>query len=122
MITPKIPEYIQVSLKFSLPLKIYRQPLHCPNLTYIVSLIRKTRLKDLDFFIPSKDTSDKILKTMIFMEKIIDAIQMTKYLRSRLFEHIWRKKCLNYIIRIFTTNFTTTLKTKFLANVRLGET
>ncbi len=73
-ITPNILEYIRFSLKISLLLQIYRQPLDCPNLTYIVSPIRKTGFKDLDFLILSGATISEILKIMIFVDKIDDAI------------------------------------------------
>ena len=73
-ITSNIMEYIQISLKLSLPLQIYRQPLDYPNLTSIVSSIRKTGFKNLDFLISSGDTIGKISKIMIFVDKIDDAI------------------------------------------------
>ena len=80
MVTPNIMEYIWAELKFSLPLQIYRQPFDYLNLTYIVSPIRKTRFKNLDFFISSESAVSKILKTIVFVDKIDDAIQMAKYL------------------------------------------
>ena len=73
-ITPNILEYIRVSLKLSPPLQIYRQPFNYPNLTYIVSPIRKTGFQDLDFLLPSWGAIGKILKTIIFMDKIDDTI------------------------------------------------
>lgn len=41
---------------------------------YIISPIHKTEFKDLDFLIPSGDIIGKIPKTIIFMDKIDDAI------------------------------------------------
>ena len=73
-VTPNILEYIRISLKLFPPLRIYKQPLDRPNLTYIVILIRKNRFKDLDFFIPDGSAIDKIPKTMIFVDKIDNAI------------------------------------------------
>lgn len=115
-------KYIWVLLKISPPLQIYKQLFNCSNLTYIVSPIRKIRFKDLDFFIPSGDVIDEILKIIIFIDKIDNAIQIAKYLQSRFSECIWKKKRSNHIIHIFTANFTTTSRTKFLADLYLDET
>ena len=87
-VTLNILEYIRISLKFSPPSQIYKQPLDCLNLMYIVCPIRKTGFKDLDFFIPNGGIIGKILKTMIFVDKINNAIQMAKHLWSRLSKHI----------------------------------
>ena len=73
-VTLNILEYNRVSLKLSLPLRIYRQPFDCLNLIYIVSLIRKIGFKDLDFLLPSGGTIDEIPKTMIFVDKINNVI------------------------------------------------
>ena len=89
---------------------------------YIISPIRKTGLKNLDFLILSGGAVGKISKTMIFVDKIDNAVQMAKYLRSRLPKRIWREKCPNHIIHIFTANLTTTSKTQFLADLCLGKT
>lgn len=121
-VTSNILEYIRISLKLSLLLQIYRQLFDCPNLMYIVSLLRKIRFKDLDFLISSGGTVGKIPKIIIFMDKINNTIQMAKYLRSRFSEHIWRKKHPNQIIYIFTAKLTTTSRIKFLADLCLGET
>lgn len=87
-VTSNILEYIQISLKLYPPLQIYRQPLNWPNLTYIVSPIRKAGFKDLDFLIQSGGAVGKIPKKMIFVDKIDDVIEMAKHLRSRLPERI----------------------------------
>ena len=59
---------------------------------------------------------------MIFVDKIDDAIQMTKHLYSRLLERIRREGRPNHIIHTFTVNLTTTSRTQFLADLYLGET
>lgn len=82
MVTSNILEYIRVLLKLFPPLRIYRQPFNCLNLMYIVSLIRKASFKNLDFFIPNRGAIGKIPKTMIFIDKIDNAIEMAKHLRS----------------------------------------
>ncbi len=121
-VTSNILEYIRVSLKLSPLLQIYRQLLDRPYLTYIVSPIHRNGFKDLDFLIPSRGAVGKIPKTIIFMNKIDDAIQMIKHLWSRLPEHIRREGRSNHIIRTFTANLTITSKTKFIADLHLGET
>ncbi len=68
MIIPNILEYtIRILEKLFLQLQIYRQPIHCSNLMYIVSLMRTTRFKNLDFLIPSRVAIREILKTIIFL-------------------------------------------------------
>ncbi len=73
-------KYIKVSLKLFLPLQIYKQPLDQPNLTYIISPIRKPGYENLVFLIPSGRAIGKIPKTMIFVDLIDDTIKMAKYL------------------------------------------
>lgn len=92
------------------------------NLTYIISLIHKTGFKDFDFFLPSKNTIDKIPKIMIFIDKIDNTIKITKHLHSKFFERIQKKKYLNHIIYRFMINLTNILRTKFLSNLDLDET
>lgn len=74
-ITPNILDYIRVSLKLSAPLWIHRQPFDRPNLGYIVSPIRKPGFQDLAFLIPTVGSIADISKTMIFVDKIEDAIE-----------------------------------------------
>ena len=88
MVTPNILEYIRVSLKLSPPSRIYRQPLDRSNLTYIVSPIRKSEFKDLDFLVPSGGAIGNISKTMIFVDSIDEAEKMAKHLQSRLPERV----------------------------------
>ncbi len=121
-VTPNILEYIRVSLKLFPPSQIYRQLLDCLNLTYIVSPIRKTGFKDLNFLIPSGGAVGEIPKIMIFVDKIDDAIQMAKHLQSRLSKHIRREERPNHIIRTFATNLTIISRTKFLVDLHSGET
>ena len=54
-----------------------------------------------------------LVKTMIFVDKIDNTIQMAKHLRSKLPKHIQIKIRPNHITYMFTLNFTPTLKTKF---------
>lgn len=79
MVTPNILDYIKVLLKFFLLLEIYRQRLDYPNITYIVSPIRKIGFKNLDFLISSEAAIGKIPNIMIFVNKIDIIILITKY-------------------------------------------
>ena len=88
IITLNIFDYIQVSLKLPLPSRIYRLPLDQPNLRYMVCSIQKSDFQDLAFLIPKDGLISKILKIIVFVNKIEDAITVEKYLRSRLPERI----------------------------------
>ncbi len=66
-----------------------------------MSPIRKGGLKDLDFLIPSGGAVGDISKTMIFVDKINNAIQMGKYLRLRFLKRIWNKEDPEHIIHTF---------------------
>ncbi len=80
---------------------------------YIVSPIRKTGFKNLDFVIPNGSAVGKIPKIMIFVHKIDDIIQMVKHLQSKLPWRIQREERPNHIIRTFTANLTTTSRLSF---------
>lgn len=83
-ITPNVFEYIRISLKLPPPLCIYRQSLDRPNLTYMVSSIKKPGFGDLAFAILNGGAICNILKIIIFVDSIDDAVAMTKYLRLKL--------------------------------------
>lgn len=85
-----------------------------------MSSIHKVSYKKLDFFILSRDAIDKIIKIIIFIDKIDDTIEIVKYLRSQFFERIKNKKYLKDIIYIFLTNFTIILRSRVLANLQLS--
>ncbi len=122
-VTPNILKYIRVLLKLSPPLRIYRQPLDRPNLAYIMSPIRKPGYEDLAFLVPSRGAIGEIPKIMIFVDLIDNAIKMAKYLRSRLLESIRNDgKKADVIIRTFSANLLTTSRTKFLVDLRSGDT
>lgn len=113
MIIPNILEYIWILLKLFLLFWIYKRLLHYPNLTYIKSLICKSKFKDLDFFILSGDTISKILKTMIWVNKIDNIDKITKFSQSRLSKSIWKEKNLEHVIHPYLTNFTIILSLSF---------
>ncbi len=88
-----------------------------------MSPIHKPGYEDLAFLVPSGGAIGEILKTMIFVDLIDDAIKMAKYLRSRLPESIRNdKKKADVIIRTFSANLSITSRTKFLADLRSGDT
>lgn len=49
-----------------------------------MSPIRKSGFKDLDLLIPNRGAISKIAKTIIFINKIDNAIRMAKYLQLKL--------------------------------------
>lgn len=116
IITLNILEYIRILLKLSPLLQIYWQPFDWPNLTYIVSQIRKNNFKDLVFLLSSAGTIKKSLKTMIFVDKIDDIIEMAKYLQSRFSECIWSILRVDNIICTFLANLQITTRTRFLGD------
>ncbi len=115
--------YIRILLKFSLPLRINKQLLNRPNLIYIMSPIRKPGYEDLAFLVPSEGAISKISKIMIFINLIDDTIKVAKYLRLRLPKSIQNDgKKAEVIICTFSTNLSTTLKIKFLADFKSNDT
>ena len=87
-IIPNIFDYIRIFLKLLSPFQIYRLPLDRPNLKYMVSPIQKSGFQDVAFLVPKLDLINKILKTMIFVNKIKDVIEMERYLQFRLPDYI----------------------------------
>ena len=83
-ISPNILDYVRVFLKLPLPSRIYRLPLDRPNLKYMVCPIRKSGFRDLAFLVLKDGPISGIPKTMVFVDKIEDAIELERYLRSRL--------------------------------------
>lgn len=74
IITSNILEYIQVLLKLSLPLQIYKQFLDRPSFTYMVTLSKNLRYENLAFIIRKNSAVANILKTMIFINLINNII------------------------------------------------
>lgn len=108
-------------LRLFLLLQIYKQLFNYLNLIYIISLIRKSRLKNLNFLILSNGFISQKPKIIIFVNIIQKVVKMTKHFCSKLPRCI-KKKHLNYIIAIFITTFTTKSKTLFFIEFCLNET
>lgn len=87
-----------------------------------MSPIRKPGFEDLAFLVPSGGATGEIPKTMIFVDLIDDTINIAKYLRSRLPERIRNDKKAEDIIRTFLASLSTTSRTRFLADLRSGDT
>ena len=84
IITPNILDYIRVFLKLPLPSQIYKLPLDQSNLKYIIYLIQKPGFWDLAFLISKDSPVGLIPKTIVFVNKIEDAIKLERYLQFRL--------------------------------------
>lgn len=77
IIKPNILGYIRELLYFWAPTHFYKQPLNCPNTIQIVAPIIKLRFSELDFLISK---TGLILKIMVFINKINNAMKITTYL------------------------------------------
>ena len=117
-ITPNILDYIQIFLKLSLPSGIYKLFLDRPNLKYMVYSIQKLGFWDIAFLIPKNGPISEIPKTMVFVNKIEDAIELEKYLWSRLPDFIYNGKQIFVIILFFTFNLDANTRTKIMKNLR----
>ena len=116
-ITPNILDYIRVSLKLPPPSRIYRLPLDRLNLKYMVYLIQKLGFQELAFFVPKDGPVGLILKIMVFVNKIEDAIRLEKYLRSRLPDCVRNKKQAFVIIQAITSNLDANIRTRAKENL-----
>lgn len=69
-------DYIQVFVKFLRFLRIHRQLLNWSNLCYIISPICKSGFQNLAFLIFIVGSITDIIKTMIFVNKVKDIIEL----------------------------------------------
>ena len=113
-ITSNIFDYIRVFLKLPPPFRIYKLPLEWPNLKYIVCFIQKPGFWDLAFFEPKDGLVGLIPKTMVFVDKIEDAIRLEKYLRSKLLHCLRNKKQAFVVIQSITSNLDANTRTKVI--------
>lgn len=112
-ITPNKFDYIQISLKLLPFFQIYRLSLDYPNLRYIVCLIQKSSFYHLAFLIPKDILVSKILKIMIFINNIGNAIIRKKYLQCELPKHIHNR----YWVQVVISSMNFNLYTKTRARV-----
>lgn len=73
--------YIRKSRHLHTLTRLDKQPLDRPNITQMVNTITKSGFEDPDFLIPK---TGLISKTMVFVDKIDDAIALVARLRSLL--------------------------------------
>ena len=69
---------------------------------------------------PRHDLISKIVKTMVFVDKIEDAIELVKYLYSRLLNRVRNGNQASVVIRSFTFNLDTNTRTKNIKNLQHG--
>ncbi len=119
-ITPNILDYIRVSLKLPPPSRIYRLPLDQPNLKYMVCPIQKPGFRDLAFLVPKDGPVGLIPKTMIFVDKIEDAIRLERYLRSRLSDCVRNGKQAFVVIQSITSNLDANTRTRVMEDLWYG--
>lgn len=79
IIMPNVFQYILIVFKLQMPLRIYMQPFDRPNLTNMVTFIRKPQFKNLAFVILNVGTIINIPKTIIFIDLTNETIEMVKY-------------------------------------------
>ena len=113
-ITPNILDYIQKSWKLSLPSRIYRLSLDRQNLEYMVYSIRKLGFQNLAFLVLKDSQISGIPKTMVFVDKIENAIELKRYLQSRLPDCIQNRDPAFVIIQSITSNLDANIKTKII--------
>ena len=80
-LAPNVLGYIRESLHLHTPTRLYKQSLDHPNITQMINTITKPRFEDLDFLIPK---ARLITKTIVFVDKIDDAIALATRLQSLL--------------------------------------
>ena len=116
-ITPNILDYVRISLKLSPPSRIYRLPLDRPNLKYMVCPIQKSGFRDLAFLVPKDGPISGIPKMIVFVDKIKDAIELEKYLRSRLPDCVRNGGRASVIIQSITSNLDANTRTRIMEDL-----
>lgn len=119
-VTPNVLEYVQESLQLRAPVRLYKESLDRPNLTYLVSEIKKPGFEELDFVVSPHMAAFKIPKTMIFVDNIDTAGQLELYLQGRLSLRLQKKARL--LIQTFSANLTVDSRSLFLDDFRNGDT
>ena len=121
--TPNPLEYIRKTLNLKTLVHLYLRPLNCLNITYTITLIISSGLKDLNFLILPKISSiDSIEKIMIFVNSVEKDIALGIYLQILLPETL--KDRGNDIIKYFSSVLKTKTKTDWLetflnSNIRI---
>lgn len=79
--------------------------------------IEKLNFQDLAFFIPRNNLIKEIPKTIVFVDKIENAIQLKKYLSSRFLDSVYNRTQVFVIIKTFISNLHTTIRSKMIKNL-----
>ncbi len=119
-VTPNVLEYVRESLQLRAPARLYKESLDRPNLTYLVSEIKKPGFEELDFIVSPCIAAFTIPKTMIIIDNIDTAGQLELYLQSRLSSRLQTKSRL--LIQTFLANLTVDTRSIFLKDFRTRNT
>lgn len=113
---PNIFNYIGEFLYLHIQTHLYKQLLDYANITQMVNTITKPGFEDLDFLILK---ARLIPKTMVFVDKIDNAIALAAHLRSLLLlEQCYQGEIL---ICTYHLNLETSTQSMFLENFWIGE-
>ena len=119
-ITPNILDYIWVFLKLLPPSQIYRLSLDRPNLKYMVCFFWKLGFQDLAFLIPKDSLVGLIPKTIVFVNKIENAVRLERYLQSRLPDCIRNGKQAFVIIQSIIFNLDVNTRIRVIEDLQYG--
>lgn len=72
---------------------------------------------DLAFFVLRHGLINKILKTMVFVDKIEDAIELNEYLQLRLWDYVRNENYAFVIIQSLTSNLDTNIRIKIMEDL-----
>ncbi len=84
----------------------------------MICLIQKPGFQDLAFLIPKDGPVGLIPKTMVFVDKIEDAIRLERYLQSRLPNCVHNGKQTFVIIQSITSNLNANTRTRVMEDLR----
>lgn len=86
-----ISDYIYASLNLHSQVRLYKWSLDCLNITYSIAEIKKPGYQELDVFIPSIESLNTILKTVIFVDNINKKMVLMEYLYTKLSNNLKNK-------------------------------
>lgn len=87
-------EYVCKYWQFYKLVQLYKELLDQSNITFIVTEIKKPRIKKLNFLISFTISASAIPKIMIFVDNINIAEEMATYLQCRLFLRLRKREAL----------------------------
>lgn len=108
-LAPNVLGYIEKSFYLHTSTRFYKQLLDYSNITQMVNTITKPKFENLDFLIPK---TGLIPKTMVFVDKIDDAITLAACLQSLLPPEQRHQD--EVLIRTYHSNFETSTQLTFL--------